>query len=335
MFGHRFDVPAVLALAVFSLALPGQSTAQTQTAAARKPFAFTAIGDMPYELPGKPARFERLVDAIRRVSPAFTIHVGDIISGRTQCSDENFARVRRLFARFEKPLVYTPGDNEWTDCHRFFSGGFDPLERLATIRRMFFADPERSLGRRPMRLQSQARLMAQTFARYVENRRWSHNGVVFATAHIVGSNNNLQPKRPHTLPEYAAREKANLAWIAAAFDYARLNNAAALALAWQANVHRTPRFDRSAPFSSAYVKIIAAVERGATAFGRPVLVIYGDFHKFDVRPFVNLARQPVANVTHLQVFGDSAVHAVLVKVDPGGNKVFAIEPLLVPGNPAP
>ena len=30
------------------------------------------------------------------------------------------------------------------------------------------------------------------FAKFVENARWEKSGVVFATLHIVGSNNNLQ-----------------------------------------------------------------------------------------------------------------------------------------------
>ena len=42
--------------------------------------------------------------------------------------------------RFEGPLVHTPGDNEWTDCYRKKAGEFDPLERLAKVRAMFFPD---------------------------------------------------------------------------------------------------------------------------------------------------------------------------------------------------
>ena len=31
-----------------------------------------------------------------------------------------------LFARFKDPFVYTPGDNEWTDCHRTNNGAHWP-----------------------------------------------------------------------------------------------------------------------------------------------------------------------------------------------------------------
>ena len=34
------------------------------------------------------------------------------------------------FNNFEAPFIYTPGDNEWTDCHRENNGSFDPIERL-------------------------------------------------------------------------------------------------------------------------------------------------------------------------------------------------------------
>jgi len=47
-----------------------------------------------------------------------------------------------LFERFRDPVVYTPGDNEWTDCHKkkeFSSGA--PLNELAAVRGLFFANP--------------------------------------------------------------------------------------------------------------------------------------------------------------------------------------------------
>jgi len=42
------------------------------------------------------------------------------------------------FQQFKTPMVYTPGDNEWTDCHKtkeFKSG--DPLKELAAVRSLF------------------------------------------------------------------------------------------------------------------------------------------------------------------------------------------------------
>ena len=93
------------------------------------------------------------------------------------------------------PLIYTPGDNEWTDCHdaQGTKGG-NPLERLARLRSLFFAD-EQSLGRRKVTLTRQSRSSDPVFAKYRENVRWDHGGVTFVTIHVVGSNNGLGARR--------------------------------------------------------------------------------------------------------------------------------------------
>jgi hypothetical protein len=95
-------------------------------------FEFVAMGDMPYT-PEDYAKVDHLIDAINARKPALVIHVGDIISGRAECSDENLTRSARQLERIEAPLIYTPGDNEWTDCHRPLGGRFDPLERLVKL----------------------------------------------------------------------------------------------------------------------------------------------------------------------------------------------------------
>ena len=121
-----------------------------------------------------------LIAAINRDRPAFSIHVGDIKSGSSLCSDEEFERQRAHFSLFEGALVYTPGDNEWTDCHRGNNGSYDPVERLAALRKLFFAD-ERSLGQQPLTLQSQPKLQP-AHALWTENRRWQAQGVVVRPA---------------------------------------------------------------------------------------------------------------------------------------------------------
>ena len=177
--------------------------------------------------------------------------------------------------------------------------------------------------------------MADRFPEYIENVRFRRNNVLFASAHVVGSLNNFDPRRPAMVAEYEARDKANMAWIEDAFRLVRDSSARGLVLFWQANVHATPRRDPGAAFAPPFQNSIEAVERGAALFKRPVLVIYGDFHFFEVRPFVNMKREPVPNVTRLQVFGDKHVHAVRVRVDPDDPAVFGITPLIVPENGAP
>ena len=88
-------------------------------------FSFVAIGDAPYQVPAQSVVFDRLINRINALAPAFTIHVGDFKSGSARCDDEIYARTLSSFDRFEQPLVYTPGDNEWTDCHRPDNGSYD------------------------------------------------------------------------------------------------------------------------------------------------------------------------------------------------------------------
>ncbi len=299
-------------------------------------FDFVAIGDMPYNVPGDYEKVDRLIARINASKPAFVVHVGDIISGSVPCSDANLERSARQLEALEAPLVFTPGDNEWTDCHRARGGGFDPLERLAKVRSLMFPTPGQTLGKAPMAVETQARVMADRFAPYVENVQFEKNGVLFATLHIVGSLNNFDESRPSALAEFAARDAANAAWLERAFAKAGESGAKALVLAWQANVHAGRQEGRDAGgFSTAFAKTIEGVERGARAFGKPVLIVYGDYHFFEVRPFPAMSGKAMPGVTKLQVFGDTQVHGVRVSVDPDAPGVFGFMPLIVPENGTP
>ena len=129
---HKWFCALFCALALFALT--------AGAASADKPFTFVALGDMPY---GKPAKvyapFRTLISQVNALKPSFTIHIGDIESGSTPCSDQMLRDQFDFMNSFENPLVYTPGDNEWTDCHRKKAGRFDPLERLAFVWKTFFA----------------------------------------------------------------------------------------------------------------------------------------------------------------------------------------------------
>ena len=102
-------------------------------------FSIIAFGDMPYVLPQDYLRFENLIKKVNEEHQAFNVHVGDIKSSSTPCNDDYFQKIYNYFEQFQRPLIYTPGDNEWTDCHRKDAGSFDPRERLSKVREMFFA----------------------------------------------------------------------------------------------------------------------------------------------------------------------------------------------------
>ena len=249
----------------------------TAPAYAAEPFHFVAFGDMPYKIPEAYAPFERLLVGIDAAKPAFSIHVGDIKSGSSPCTDAAFQKIHDYFMNMEAPLFFTPGDNEWTDCHRKKAGRFDPQERLAKLREMFFAEPK-SLGKTTMDYVRQSDVSSHT--QMVENALWSHEGVLFATAHIVGSNNGLE-RSSESAAEHFARDAANVEWIAGAFAKAQEDDAAAVVLA----IHANPGFevDKSWDYSnSGFKNTVAAIADGAKKFGKPALVIHGDSHRFQI-----------------------------------------------------
>lgn len=84
-------------------------------------------------------------------------------------------------------MVYVPGDNEWTDCHRLNNGGMHPLERLAHLRRVMYASSPMSLGQSQLALAHQGK----PGEKFVENTRFLHGGVMFVAINMPGSNNNL------------------------------------------------------------------------------------------------------------------------------------------------
>ncbi len=196
------------------------------------PVTIVAIGDMPYR-PKDIAPFEALLGEINAIGPDVTIHVGDIKGGGSPCTDALFEEQRDYMDSVAGPLVYTPGDNEWTDYLRKSAGGYDPQERLSVLRKLFFST-DKSRGEKPMTVVRQADIDPD-YPVLVENVRWQMNGVRFVTAHIVGSNNGLNSDVPGARDEYVARDAANGKWIRDSFAVARSEVAAAVVLAFQAD----------------------------------------------------------------------------------------------------
>lgn len=320
---------AKLCLAIASLfAQPIAAAAQSGPNA----FTFIGWGDVPYTIPADYPKVDRLIVAMNKVKPAFSIHIGDIKAGNTPCSDEVFQRALDQIQTAEHPVVYSIGDNEWTDCHREDNGKFDPRERLAKLRQMFFAQPGQSLGRVAKKVESQA-LKDPTRAKFVENQRFVHNGVVFIVPHVVGSNNGFEPINPKATEEFYERNAANVSWIREGFQLARDTGAKAVVVAFQANVYDTRRSaGTSVPTSSGFFATIREIASGSRAFGKPVLVVHGDQHTLELESFRDTQLRPVPNVLRLQLWGEKKVHAMRIIVDPDMPGVFSFAPLIVPQN---
>jgi hypothetical protein len=273
-------------------------------------FTFVAFGDTPYT-EDEEARFVGMIAQINREKPAFSVHVGDFKSGWSPCTDALFVQRHEQFALFHQALIYTPGDNEWSDCWRAWGASRDPLERLQKLRELFFADGF-SLGQQKIALTRQS-------AAYPEHARWTHDGILFATLNVPGSNNNMRMR-----DEWAARERALLHWLETTFALARTQGLGAVVVAMQANP-----FLRSAAVKDGYQALLNALARESQKFKGEVLLIHGDTHhyRFD-QPLVDARSQRhVPNFSRLEVFGYPFVNWVRVRVSQRSGKVsFSASP---------
>lgn len=298
------------------------STYKSQPAA----FSFAAIGDQQYGAAGEakwPALAQSLNDAAAGLK--FIVHAGDIKSGSTLCTDALFANRLAAFNALQLPMILTPGDNEWTDCHRENNGSYDPLDRLALLRRTFFSTDE-SLGAKKIKVFRQSEDPRYTL--YRENAIWTEGNVVFATLHIIGSNNNLGRTALQD-QEYTARNIANLDWLQTVFSLARDGGFGGVVLTMQAD----PPFPRGSDGvvlkpDTGFTDFIFNLEQQAIVFGKPILIIHGDTHAFRYdKPMVAARTNAVIeNVYRLIVPGSSDSHWVRVSINP--NKpvsLFTIE----------
>lgn len=288
-------------------------------------FSFVALGDMPYGNQNQTyLPYRSLIETINRSQPKFSIHVGDFKSGSSLCSDREFAEQLNHFSMFEAGVVYTPGDNDWTDCYRLNNGGYEPLERLGKLRDDFFK-PDISLGKHPLRLVSQAQLQPD-FEEYVENQRWVVDEVLFVTLHIVGSNNNFESREPSAIKEFFERDAANIAWIRDAFDQAQQRKYKAIVFAFQANVFISRSMWEDFPAWSGFRNSIGQTLLPlAKDWAKPVLLINGDGHQYHFDQAYKLKGAVIPNVMRLEVPGASDVRAVRVTVDLEKEKVFSTE----------
>ncbi|MGZ8369669.1 MAG: hypothetical protein ACXW3D_01970 [Caulobacteraceae bacterium] len=288
-----------------------------------EPFSFVAYGDTAYRLPRDYPRYDKLVDLINAERPAFSIHVGDF-KGYTDCGDEAYRTQLAHFDRHAQPLIYTPGDNDWFDCTGDEAGKFDPLDRLAALRRMFFGE-EKPLGhgRLPVTRQDAA---------HPENLRWTYGGVVFATFHTIGPHNGLVSTDGRLALEAIDRINADKAWLHAAFAEARKTRAPVLVVATQIDAWITgaPAYE-DGPLD--WIRTILAEE--AANYEGQVLVIHGDSHRLIIdHPFrrtdIDAGTSTGLNVTRLQVPGWPDTRAVRVDVDPSRPEVFSFRPIFAP-----
>jgi hypothetical protein len=291
-------------------------------------FSFATLGDAPYS-PWEDLQFRLVLQDLGAHDLAWVLHVGDIFGLR--CTDDRYRWTLDRFRRLPHPVIYALGDNEWADCWENRSGGFAPAERLARVRQIFFSHPTRSLGGRALPLISQGG--TPFFSEYVENARLTHQGVVVATMHLVGSWNGLRPFPRRTQAddvEVERRTAAAAAWLRETFADARAANASAVVLAWHANLAlERPAHD---PYRQAFEPFVTTLQDEVEQFAGPVVAIHGDGHEYTVdHPLVRRGSgERLVRFTRVQVPGSPAVGWVRVTVTPGPEPTFAFESRVIP-----
>ena len=120
-------------------------------------YAIGLWGDLPYSS-AQAAKIPDLIDDMNQQQPAFSVNDGDLKQGSGPCPDSLYQRALVWFNQLQGAAMFTPGDNDWTDCDRLNPGvgamQWDSRERLDFERQLFFST-DQSLGTHPMTQEAQ------------------------------------------------------------------------------------------------------------------------------------------------------------------------------------
>ena len=307
-------------LRLFTLAIAAAAALSTSAVASpngvRNAITLAVYGDAPYgtsptdtqQLEATPA-FIEAINADPDV--ALVLHVGDIHSGKQYCTAEYDRQVSDLWRAFAHPLVYTPGDNEWSDCHKAAEGGGtynsatgqidfvkdasghpvdhaggDPVANLNLIRSTFFAKPGVTLGKRKY-VATQSQFFDprhRSDHKFVENVLWQDADVLFIVINLPGGSNNdtdvwygAPAASAAQNKEVAERTGADLRWLELGFALAKANNVRGVVVMAQADMWDA---EKGAAHQAEYEPFVKTIADRTLALRRPVLMLNGDSHVY-------------------------------------------------------
>ncbi|MCA8879575.1 MAG: hypothetical protein KDA73_06340 [Rhodobacteraceae bacterium] len=337
----QFAARGLVAAVALAASLCG-AAAQSEDA----PFSIGIWGDMPYAKADDAKYIPALIADMNAADLAFSIYDGDTKDGSSECTDASYDDAKKMFDSLAAPVIYVPGDNEWTDCHRTNNGGWDNLERLDHLRKVLFADVE-SFGQKKVTPEHQGK----PGEAYAENTRLSHNGAMFVGLNVPGSNNNKVnddaacTKKSARTPEqcaadnaeYEARDAANIKWLKDSFAEVKADGDKGIMIVIQADpgfdIPETEDDDESRlPGKEGYAAFLDALMAETEAYDGQVVLVHGDTHYFKMdKPLPN-ATHMIPNFTRVQTFGSPNIHWIKVDVDAASRDVFTFRPMIVPGN---
>src|ERR1700757_3784677 len=119
---------AILVVMALTLGSTSKAFAGDDDDNEREPYAIGLWGDLPYNNIQKTVGVPNLIADMNSQELAFTAHDGDLKAGSGPCPDTLYTDALDRFNSLKAPAIFTPGDNDWTDCDR--NAGVNSLERL-------------------------------------------------------------------------------------------------------------------------------------------------------------------------------------------------------------
>ena len=305
------------------------------------------FGDMPYNALGK-AQYPALLADINRHHVAFSVFDGDLKAGGDgPCADSLYYTAIENFNKLDRPLVWVPGDNDWTDCWGRYGPSTlpysDPLERL-DFERQLFTMTDQSLGHKTLTLTRQSS-EGGLYSLYSENIRWKAGPVVYIGLDVQGSNDNYPyagvdgetrstSEIERQRNEERARKAADIQWLHEGFVYAKQVHALGVMVIQQADLN----FNNEQHLTDirswdAFPDYVKALTNETLGFSGQVALVHGDSHYFKLdKPLNGPSGGVLANFTRVETFGARNTHWVSATIDPGDPNLFEFETRIVPAN---
>ena len=243
-----------------------------------KQVRFAAIGDTPYyDSDVELAFVSESLENMEANNITFVVHIGDIFSGKTNCSRDLYELRAGIFLKSPMPFLITIGDNEFSDCK-------DSTKAQMLFREVILNSPsvnDKVSGTNdafePLYVTRQSEM--------IENAAWSYNGVHFIMLVLPDLPGNY-PLDEHELNKII---KANIDFLTKNFIKAKNDDSAAIVLM----MHSNPR--------ACYVQgcdvfnniLFDEVKR----YGKPVLLVNGSDHS---REFIDSDYMDIPGLSHLR-----------------------------------
>jgi hypothetical protein len=319
----------------------------------QEPYTIALFGDMPYNALGR-SQYPALLADINAARVAFSVFDGDLKAGGDgPCDEKLYDTAIKGFNSLDRPLIWVPGDNDWTDCWGRYGTAtqpyYDPIDRL-NLERALFTATDQSLGHRTLTLHRQSYEGGQ-YALYAENVRWRKGDVVYLGLNVQGSNDNYpyqdtdletagapdrgDAERQRQRDEQGARRAANFQWLDEGFAYARQVRARGVMIIWQADPNFNNEQKQTNPHEwDAFPPYVDKLRSLVEGFSGQVALVHGDSHYFKIDKPLNHSTGGgvLTNFTRLETFGSRNTHWVSATIDPHDPNLFSFQPRIVRSN---